>query len=347
MKRGVTTIGPRGIAFRSRLECKYALLFEFLDWTWDYEPFDLDGYIPDFTLHFKRLPKLLVETKSDLDYEFREAAEKLFKSGYSKSCIMFDSRSPYWNEERKRVILQAKLVKPLANQTWSKKGWGIYENKEVFFEHRGKRLWTVYDDIGISFCEKCNTVCLCWSDICIFCEEKSLVYRSELRMIPDAWSSFCNQTQWKGKFNTNNKRKIDATLDAISLNDPMTQQLLGNNMEVEYADSFTTIAKNPFLSNDPSPRQPKLSKPKLMHYKQVKISSPEGYFHVHDRKQMIASLKHQFREKGEAYFCGECGWDWYEMIELLNDLDAVYITCKEGFCCDGDYIIVESCNLPE
>ncbi len=37
-----------GIRMRSRLEATWAAFFDLLGWSWEYEPFDLNGYIPDF-----------------------------------------------------------------------------------------------------------------------------------------------------------------------------------------------------------------------------------------------------------------------------------------------------------
>jgi hypothetical protein len=42
----------KGIEFRSRLEAKWAVMFNQLGWTWEYEPIDLHGYIPDFHIDF-------------------------------------------------------------------------------------------------------------------------------------------------------------------------------------------------------------------------------------------------------------------------------------------------------
>lgn len=39
-----------GIQFRSRLEAKWAAYFDARGWAWQYEPFDLHGYTPDFTI---------------------------------------------------------------------------------------------------------------------------------------------------------------------------------------------------------------------------------------------------------------------------------------------------------
>jgi len=50
-----------GVQFRSRLEARWAAFFDIVGWRWEYEPFDLKGYIPDFILSFHR--PLLVEVK--------------------------------------------------------------------------------------------------------------------------------------------------------------------------------------------------------------------------------------------------------------------------------------------
>jgi hypothetical protein len=39
-----------GVQFRSRLEARWAAFFDLLRFPWKYEPFDCNGYIPDFLL---------------------------------------------------------------------------------------------------------------------------------------------------------------------------------------------------------------------------------------------------------------------------------------------------------
>lgn len=51
----------RDLQFRSRLEATWAAMFDQLDWPWEYEPFDLEGWIPDFALKFTK--PLLIEVK--------------------------------------------------------------------------------------------------------------------------------------------------------------------------------------------------------------------------------------------------------------------------------------------
>lgn len=40
----------RGRRYRSRLEARWAAFFDLLDWRYEYEPVDLEGWIPDFAI---------------------------------------------------------------------------------------------------------------------------------------------------------------------------------------------------------------------------------------------------------------------------------------------------------
>lgn len=54
----------REITFRSRLEARWAAMFDILGWAWEYEPeTDGSGYIPDFLLHGHAGRKVFVEVK--------------------------------------------------------------------------------------------------------------------------------------------------------------------------------------------------------------------------------------------------------------------------------------------
>lgn len=52
----------KSIRFRSRLEAKWAAFFDLAGWRWEYEPEDLDGWIPDFAI-IGRDSVTLVEVK--------------------------------------------------------------------------------------------------------------------------------------------------------------------------------------------------------------------------------------------------------------------------------------------
>lgn len=83
--KGIPTIGVRGIQFRSRIEAQWAYIFEKLGWNWEYEPIDLEGYIPDFIIKFGD-EDILIEIKGDTNIWKKEMykphADKIIKSGW-------------------------------------------------------------------------------------------------------------------------------------------------------------------------------------------------------------------------------------------------------------------------
>jgi len=84
----IPTIGIYGIQFRSRIEAKWAEMFTKLGWVWEYEPFDLKGYIPDFIIKFPH-KHLLVEVKGDTDTKnIEQYADKIIKSGWEGEFLL-------------------------------------------------------------------------------------------------------------------------------------------------------------------------------------------------------------------------------------------------------------------
>ena len=82
--RGIPTM-YRGRLFRSRNEARFACLFDELLVPWQYEPIDLNGYVPDFIVH----ADLLAEIKPDLDNESLIAANlKIEQSGWAGEAVI-------------------------------------------------------------------------------------------------------------------------------------------------------------------------------------------------------------------------------------------------------------------
>lgn len=89
---GFVTIGIpttyREVRFRSRLEARWAAMFDALKWPWSYEPADLDGYIPDFAIGFEHR-SLLVEVKPAVDLdELALAEKKIERSGWQREALI-------------------------------------------------------------------------------------------------------------------------------------------------------------------------------------------------------------------------------------------------------------------
>jgi hypothetical protein len=80
--------------FRSRLEARWARFFDLVGWRWEYEPFDLSGWIPDFAL-IGVSQTTLVEVKpvASLDDPIaKEACEKaeraVLRSGHRDEILL-------------------------------------------------------------------------------------------------------------------------------------------------------------------------------------------------------------------------------------------------------------------
>ena len=74
-----------GINFRSRLEARWAAMFDMLGWPYEYEPYDLPGWIPDFLIPART--EILIEVKPFTHFEEFDTGKiisALEKSGKDK-----------------------------------------------------------------------------------------------------------------------------------------------------------------------------------------------------------------------------------------------------------------------
>ena len=76
-----------GVRFRSRLEARWAAFFDLAGIKWDYEPFDLDGWAPDFMLRTD-IGHILVEVKPVDTDDYRETGDA------------FDKAFQYWSQHQ-------------------------------------------------------------------------------------------------------------------------------------------------------------------------------------------------------------------------------------------------------
>ncbi|MBB2819015.1 UNVERIFIED_ORG: hypothetical protein GGD59_002260 [Rhizobium esperanzae] len=75
------------VQFRSRLEARWAAFFDLAGIEWDYEPFDLDGWAPDFMLRTS-IGHILVEVKPVDTDEF------------NSQDMQFDKAFRYWSQHQ-------------------------------------------------------------------------------------------------------------------------------------------------------------------------------------------------------------------------------------------------------
>lgn len=157
-----------GINFRSRLEAKWACFFDALGWTWDYEPLDLAGYIPDFLItvlgpspyasgHDLPPQQMLVECKpfgtlSEIQREWQTKIEQTWNGS-----ALLVGNAP--------ILVPDGMI--LGSGLWSET-W-----KKAHLLYHSKFGW-------VPLPEKAGA--------------RGLTHLFEARM---AWNEACNKTQWK------------------------------------------------------------------------------------------------------------------------------------------------------
>jgi hypothetical protein len=78
----------KNILFRSRLEAKWAAYFDQRGWHWTYEPFDLKGYSPDFTLEDGTLIEVKPITKPG---QAKGPASRIVRAGWKGPWMVVGS----------------------------------------------------------------------------------------------------------------------------------------------------------------------------------------------------------------------------------------------------------------
>jgi len=91
-KAGIPTMYG-GREYRSRLEARWAAMFGILGWDVEYEPFDCDGWIPDFVIEGAQ--RMLVEIKpASSAAEFTDAAAKALRADPKLDVLFLGYRIP-------------------------------------------------------------------------------------------------------------------------------------------------------------------------------------------------------------------------------------------------------------
>ena len=91
-REGIPTLF-RGVRYRSRLEARWAAFFALLGWPAHYEPFDLNGSIPDFVLHgrLRGCDRIAVEVKPVRGLDdplFQATIAKIAASGWRGESLI-------------------------------------------------------------------------------------------------------------------------------------------------------------------------------------------------------------------------------------------------------------------
>lgn len=177
-----------GVSFRSRLEARWAACFHALAWEWTYEPFDLEGWIPDFVLHFPN--PVLVEAKpaSSLE-ELRGYTSKIDATTWQKEVLLVGV-APFRGGS---VFSDSAVIGLLRDgvQGWDSATAFTCAGACVQDERVGVRGPTAHigflHDFGVWTCRVCD----------VYCGDHH-IEKAETPLLDEAWASAQNRTQWRG-----------------------------------------------------------------------------------------------------------------------------------------------------
>lgn len=194
-----------GIEYRSRLEARWASFFTRMGWEHTYEPFDGDGYIPDFLIHGEQ--PLLVEVKpATTRAEYEAAIEKATKG-----------LAAHWTHD---ILIVGVTPLPKIGDSF---GWGTsHAAAGLLGEHLPRTMPPLSrseamarlgyrETAGWSFEVGRWITCTCCHRNAVFHEELSYTSRPcghydgdghlgylPKRNITEAWAAACNDVKWRG-----------------------------------------------------------------------------------------------------------------------------------------------------
>lgn len=222
-----------GVKFRSRLEAKWACFFNLMKWKWEYEPYDMNGWIPDFVL-FGKNQQILVEVKPiyKLTQTEKILRERLQKANNYQNEILLLGCSP-------EIEIQRPVSDRLKERCFVSLGWIAAAHCSEHEKGRGNQcecskdpktwdyaqLTSVKDKEKVSagFCnftyyeeifegeevpyhiDRINGKWLGYTDFfpCFLSLKSTLTRSQQKRVIYGAmnnfWKEASNTVQWKGK----------------------------------------------------------------------------------------------------------------------------------------------------
>jgi hypothetical protein len=185
-----------GTNFRSRLEAKWAHFFDSVGWEWEYEPFDLNGYIPDFVM-MGWSEKLIVEVKPAASMaELYKHTKKIEASGWDGDAMIVGAGPTFGgHEEGSGIISQRRSGEP-KERTGDTTGLSVWWWGPAII---ADPTWcNARHECAKSNCHKCERSCLISSDggwTCYRCGVYVKWNRSS--SIEPFWALARNATQWR------------------------------------------------------------------------------------------------------------------------------------------------------
>lgn len=184
MNTGIPTM-YEDVLFRSRLEARWAAFFDKLGWKWEYEPFDLAGWIPDFLL--LGATKVLVEVKPVVEYP--EAVMAKMEKGVAGTEWQKPAED-WWDADKELLIVGATLPPVYGCGSL---GLGWFPHGHASFS-KGKQGWDFHHAIN-SYHHRISGEY----------DGDNHFHKADEEEVQRLWKEAANDVQWRGA-----KNKADA-----------------------------------------------------------------------------------------------------------------------------------------
>ena len=192
-----------GIEYRSRLEARWAAFMQNIGWDIIYEPFDGDGYIPDFLVQGER--PFLVEVKPAVTQKEYEAAVPKAESGLAKHWrhdILIVGAGPF-PQRMGNSCSTTNSIYPTPTAGWL----GEFFREDVFspLEQPDTSPGWDWDAAEWITCGHCGNIAVyhttmsfggrpCW---CVSGGDHHLG-AIPVKAVQSMWADACNDVKWRG-----------------------------------------------------------------------------------------------------------------------------------------------------
>jgi hypothetical protein len=128
------------IRFRSRLEATWAAFFDLLEWPWEYEPFDLGSWSPDFLIKGAERDALVEVKPSSMPDS--DVVKKITQAAPADHCLMLCGLSPHKVSLGRQFVgclIYSTCCGSSRQQCWSPRTFVKFGDRyDVVFGHRNE-----------------------------------------------------------------------------------------------------------------------------------------------------------------------------------------------------------------
>jgi hypothetical protein len=176
-----------GIEYRSRLEARWAAFMHNIGWEHTYEPFDGDGYIPDFIVHGQS--PLVIEVKpaiTQADYE-REVPKVDRGLGDYQHDVMIVGANPF-------------VTGGFGNSSYVAAGW--LGEVQFWPGEQPVRSWEAADWFKCGECDRISvyhTIMCFYGRPCGHYDGDHHLGTPPIKIMRSMWADACNEVKWRGR----------------------------------------------------------------------------------------------------------------------------------------------------